>query len=146
MSVGEHVVDEMESFLELSKYVDLSKLGLVYTNPDSAPLPPKNKDGEYRVDVINAFLINIALQKANEDFTEDDFNNLGKYCIRLKKAPWVQTLITALGLMCKSFAKQAKDSSNDASANFIQLMLDNYGQIYTDISELTQFDPRNISK
>jgi len=149
-----HIVDELDAFFELSKYVDLDTLSLVFTNPDKAPTPQDlekkmkelggDKEGpkrsRLRPDVAFAFFANIAWQKAKEEMTKSDFDNLSKYILRLKDPAWIQTLITSLGLISKSFADKIMSHSGDTE-DFAIFMADNFPKMYMD-----DFNPANLEK
>lgn len=88
-SVGKGAASAFMGFMKLSRKIKIEEMKLVYTNPEKAPLPPKDKNSnEYKMDETYAMISAIVYNKRKEALTHPEMMNFIKYICRLKDSKW----------------------------------------------------------
>jgi hypothetical protein len=83
-NVGKTAASMFMGYYNLSTKIELDKLGLVYTAPDQAPLPPKKRGGDqYELDSAHILASAIAYEHRGRKLTAEEFENVVKYVVRV---------------------------------------------------------------
>ena len=101
--VGNHAAEELATYLRYESRIDFKKLHLAWTNPNEAPLPPKQEGGtNWDLTGVQICLSSIAyaraydvLQANNQDKTNiiDEPGNIIRYMVRLDDPTHAATLL-----------------------------------------------------
>lgn len=94
--VGVDVGKQYVAFLRLIKSIDPKTLKNVWTNQEKADLPPKEKNGDYKSDSLQAMLTAILLDKKGEELTFNEVKNFIDYLIRLDDPRYAMVAIKSL--------------------------------------------------
>jgi hypothetical protein len=127
MAVGKSAAREYFGYLNLIKSIDPKTIKLVYTNPERAMLPVKER-GQYKSDIASAFMTAIILDKKGEKLSKEEIENVYKYSIRLDNPNWAMVLIRSFiqahpelwpqnienDMEMKSFFAEMSDKFNEA--------------------------------
>lgn len=121
-NVGKEAADVFMGFLELSNKIDLDALKLVYTSPQTAPLPPK-RQGQSHYELDSAFIVAsaIAYEARGKRLSVNEIENLLKYCVRVSD-PTVAMQILQAVLDIHPYINAPTGSADTMINDFIRLM------------------------
>lgn len=121
--VGVNAADAFLKYLLLSEKIDLDKLPLVYSNPDSAPLPPsRNVGGEQLVEQDVAYIMAtaIAYEHRNSRISYEQLENVFKYAVRVNSPTIAMQIIAALTKV-HPYINSGLQDPNGMTREFIRL-------------------------
>jgi hypothetical protein len=95
-SVGREAASMFMGYYELSKKVDLDKVGLVYTDPSNAPLPPKANSGGFELDASYILAAAIAYENRGKQLSDQEITNVFDYVVRLANPITAIQVLTAI--------------------------------------------------
>jgi hypothetical protein len=123
-SVGKTAAAMFMGYYNLSTKIELDKLGLVYTNPEQAPLPPKKRGGDqYELDSAHILASAISYEHRDRKITAAEFENVVKYVVRVHD-PTVAMQILQAVLDIHPYLNADKKTKPDS-------MIDDYFRILT---------------
>jgi len=83
-NVGKEAAQMFMGYYTLSQKIDLDKMGLVYSTPNDAPLPPKARGrDDYEIDTAYILASAIAYEYKDRELTDEEIANLFEYLIRV---------------------------------------------------------------
>lgn len=96
-SVGKEAAQMFMGYYMLSQKIDLDKMGLVYSRPNDAPLPPKTRGrDDYEIDSAYILASAIAYEYKDRELTDDEIANLFEYIIRVGDPTVAIQILTAV--------------------------------------------------
>jgi hypothetical protein len=129
-NVGKVAAGAFMGFVKLKESVDFDKMGLVWTEPDKAPLPPKGASDGYKPDITYAMLAAIAFSKRDvkNRLTKNELENVIKYAIRLKQAAWASRLMAGITEIHKYY-KDRNDPDHIVFSEAMNPFVDAYPEL-----------------
>jgi isopenicillin N synthase-like dioxygenase len=83
-NVGKEASAMFMGYYVLSRKIDLDTMKLVYSDPMTAPLPPKAQGrNDYEIDSAYILASAIAYEYRNRELTDQEIDNLFEYIIRV---------------------------------------------------------------
>lgn len=95
-TVGTEAAGEFMDFYRTSQKMDLVGLPKVWTDPMNAPVVPKNRNGDYDLDLSYIAAVTIAYAKRGQEISVQDFSNLIDYVVRLDNPTIAQQILQAV--------------------------------------------------
>lgn len=96
-NVGKEAAQMFMGYYTLSQKIDLDKMGLVYSRPNEAPLPPKARGrDDYEIDAAYILASAIAYEHKDRELTDDEITNLFEYIIRVGDPTVAIQILTAV--------------------------------------------------
>lgn len=119
-NVGKEAAQMFMGYYTLSQKIDLDKMGLVYSDPMNAPLPPKARGREdYEIDAAYILASAIAYEHKDRELTDQEITNLFEYIIRVGDPTVAIQILTAVREIHKNVATNTYPATQAGLKKFL---------------------------
>jgi hypothetical protein len=119
-SVGKEAAQMFMGYYTLSQKIDLEKMGMVYSDPVNAPLPPKARGrDDYEIDAAYILASAIAYEYKDRELTDQEITNLFEYIIRVGDPTVAIQILTAVREIHKNVATNTHPATNAGLKKFL---------------------------
>lgn len=121
-NVGHEAASMFMGYWKISQRIDLDKLSLVYTDQKNAPLPLKNRSGDYEIDAAYIISAAIAYEFRNRELSDENIVNLFDYIVRVSDPTVAMQILTPV----REIQPRLKDLKDPIVANKLREFLQAY--------------------